>query len=62
MGYTDYQEKSKFSNDFKKMVAACLIKDPTKRPTAAKLLAMSFFKKVCYHYLSSFFPFLSTFS
>ncbi|WRX28865.1 hypothetical protein QQP08_021352 [Theobroma cacao] len=34
----------KFSKSFKDMVAMCLVKDQTKRPTAEKLLKHSFFK------------------
>ncbi|XP_017979781.1 PREDICTED: serine/threonine-protein kinase fray2 [Theobroma cacao] len=34
----------KFSKSFKDMVAMCLVKDHTKRPTAEKLLKHSFFK------------------
>ena len=30
---------------FKEMIANCLVKDPTKRPTAKKLLKHSFFKQ-----------------
>lgn len=40
---TDKQRK-KFSKAFKDMVALCLHQDPTKRPTAGKLLKHSFFK------------------
>ncbi|VAI56131.1 unnamed protein product [Triticum turgidum subsp. durum] len=36
----------KFSNSFKRMIGACLIKDPSKRPTAQMLLQLPFFKKV----------------
>ncbi|XP_047076469.1 serine/threonine-protein kinase BLUS1-like [Lolium rigidum] len=36
----------KFSNAFKRMIGACLIKDPSKRPTAQMLLELPFFKKV----------------
>ncbi|PNT66019.1 hypothetical protein BRADI_3g05890v3 [Brachypodium distachyon] len=36
----------KFSNSFKRMIGACLIKDPSKRPTAQMLLELPFFKKV----------------
>lgn len=33
-----------FQQSFKEMVAMCLVKDQTKRPTAEKLLKHSFFK------------------
>lgn len=32
------------AQSFKEMIAMCLVKDPTKRPTAEKLLRHSFFK------------------
>lgn len=41
----DYDRDKKFSKLFKEMVAMCLVKDPTKRPTAEKLLKHSFFKQ-----------------
>jgi serine/threonine-protein kinase OSR1/STK39 len=31
---------------FKRMIGACLIKDPSKRPTVQMLLELPFFKKV----------------
>ncbi|GAV68718.1 Pkinase domain-containing protein [Cephalotus follicularis] len=40
----DYDRDKKFSKSFKEMVAMCLVKDPTKRPTAEKLMKHSFFK------------------
>ncbi|KAL8545820.1 hypothetical protein ACS0TY_005806 [Phlomoides rotata] len=40
----DYERDKKFSKSFKEMVAACLVKDPKKRPTSEKLLKHSFFK------------------
>ncbi|CAA7054558.1 unnamed protein product [Microthlaspi erraticum] len=40
----DYDRDKKFSKSFKEMVALCLVKDQTKRPTAKKLLKHSFFK------------------
>ncbi|XP_057478431.1 serine/threonine-protein kinase BLUS1-like isoform X2 [Actinidia eriantha] len=40
----DYDRDKKFSKSFKEMVAICLVKDQTKRPTAEKLLKHSFFK------------------
>lgn len=36
---------SKFSKTFRKMIAECLKKDPTERPTAKQLLKHDFFKK-----------------
>ncbi|KAE9589691.1 hypothetical protein Lal_00021569 [Lupinus albus] len=40
----DYDRDRKFSKSFKEMVAMCLVKDQTKRPSADKLLKHSFFK------------------
>uniref|UniRef100_A0A6V7QV31 Protein kinase domain-containing protein n=1 Tax=Ananas comosus var. bracteatus TaxID=296719 RepID=A0A6V7QV31_ANACO len=40
----DYDRDRRFSKSFKEMVAMCLAKDQTKRPTAEKLLKHSFFK------------------
>ncbi|GAB2278096.1 hypothetical protein Dimus_012793 [Dionaea muscipula] len=40
----DYERDKKFSKSFKEMVAACLVKDPKKRPTSEKLLKHHFFK------------------
>ncbi|XP_074317606.1 serine/threonine-protein kinase BLUS1-like [Silene latifolia] len=40
----DYDRDKKFSKAFKEMVAMCLVKDQSKRPTAEKLLKHSFFK------------------
>ncbi|XXG51755.1 hypothetical protein AAC387_Pa03g0254 [Persea americana] len=40
----DYERDKKFSKSFKHMIAACLVKDPSKRPSAKKLLKHSFFK------------------
>nr|XP_027072726.1 serine/threonine-protein kinase OSR1-like [Coffea arabica] len=40
----DYDRDKKFSKPFKEMVAMCLVKDLTKRPTAEKLLKHSSFK------------------
>ncbi|KAL2976336.1 hypothetical protein AAZX31_13G002000 [Glycine max] len=40
----DYDRDKKFSKYFKEMVAMCLVKDQTKRPSAEKLLKHSFFK------------------
>ncbi|GAV60885.1 Pkinase domain-containing protein [Cephalotus follicularis] len=37
-------EDKKFSKSFKEMVAACLVKDPKKRPTAEMLLKHRFFR------------------
>ncbi|KAI9108437.1 hypothetical protein K1719_020628 [Acacia pycnantha] len=42
----DYDRDKKFSKSFKEMVAMCLVKDQTKRPSAEKLLKHSFFKNV----------------
>ncbi|KXG40350.1 serine/threonine-protein kinase OSR1-like isoform X2 [Sorghum bicolor] len=42
----DYDRDKRFSKSFKEMVAMCLVKDQTKRPTAEKLLKHSFFKNV----------------
>ncbi|XP_073011117.1 uncharacterized protein [Typha latifolia] len=41
----DYERDRKFSRHFKQMVAMCLVKDPSKRPTAHKLLKQPFFKQ-----------------
>ncbi|KAI4366857.1 hypothetical protein MLD38_022670 [Melastoma candidum] len=41
----DYERDKRFSSSFKEMVAACLVKDPKKRPTAEKLLKHTFFKR-----------------
>ncbi|CAK9169322.1 unnamed protein product [Ilex paraguariensis] len=40
----DYDRDKRFSKSFKEMVAMCLVKDQTKRPTVEKLLKHSFFK------------------
>ncbi|KAJ7954753.1 Protein kinase [Quillaja saponaria] len=47
--FSDYEKQQKdknkkFSKTFKDMVAACLDQDPSKRPSAEKLLKHSFFK------------------
>ncbi|XP_060180165.1 serine/threonine-protein kinase BLUS1-like isoform X1 [Lycium barbarum] len=42
----DYDRDKKFSKSFREMVAMCLVKDQTKRPTAERLLKHTFFKKV----------------
>ncbi|XP_057959152.1 serine/threonine-protein kinase BLUS1 [Malania oleifera] len=48
--FSDYEKnrestkKQKFSKSFKDMVASCLDQDPSKRPSAEKLLKHSFFK------------------
>ncbi|KAL2454511.1 Protein kinase superfamily protein [Abeliophyllum distichum] len=41
----DYERDKKFSKSFKQMIASCLVKDPSKRPSAKKLLRHSFFKQ-----------------
>lgn len=41
----DYDRDRRFSKSFKELVAMCLVKDQTKRPTAEKLLKHSFFKQ-----------------
>ncbi|KAA8530234.1 hypothetical protein F0562_004943 [Nyssa sinensis] len=41
----DYERDKRFSKSFKEMVAACLVKDPKKRPSAEKLLKHHFFKQ-----------------
>ncbi|KAG9449949.1 hypothetical protein H6P81_009914 [Aristolochia fimbriata] len=40
----DYERDRRFSKSFKEMVAACLVKDPKKRPSSEKLLKHHFFK------------------
>ncbi|XP_021853814.1 uncharacterized protein [Spinacia oleracea] len=40
----DYERDKRFSKSFKDMVAACLVKDPKKRPTSEKLFKHPFFK------------------
>ncbi|KAL8475464.1 hypothetical protein ACS0TY_028209 [Phlomoides rotata] len=40
----DYERDRRFSKSFKEMVAACLVKDPKKRPSSEKLLKHPFFK------------------
>ena len=41
----DYDRDKNFSKSFKEMIAMCLVKDQTKRPTAEKLLKHSFFRQ-----------------
>ncbi|CAI8601536.1 unnamed protein product [Vicia faba] len=41
----DYESDRKFSKSFKQMIACCLVKDPSKRPSANRLLKHSFFKQ-----------------
>ncbi|XP_058091616.1 serine/threonine-protein kinase BLUS1 isoform X2 [Magnolia sinica] len=49
----DYERDRRFSKSFKEMVAACLVKDPKKRPTSEKLLKHHFFKQARpYEYLA----------
>lgn len=45
----DYERDKRFSKSFKEMVAACLVKDPKKRPTSEKLLKHHFFKNARSH-------------
>ncbi|XP_047310481.1 serine/threonine-protein kinase BLUS1 isoform X2 [Impatiens glandulifera] len=40
----DYERDKRFSKSFKELVAACLVKDPKRRPSSEKLLKHSFFK------------------
>ncbi|KAL1189838.1 Serine/threonine-protein kinase BLUS1 [Cardamine amara subsp. amara] len=40
----DHERDKKFSKSFKELIAACLVKDPKRRPTSAKLLKHPFFK------------------
>ncbi|KAL2925835.1 Serine/threonine-protein kinase fray2 [Bienertia sinuspersici] len=40
----DYERDKRFSKSFKEMVAACLVKDPKKRPSSEKLYKHPFFK------------------
>ncbi|KAG0579163.1 hypothetical protein M758_4G077900 [Ceratodon purpureus] len=53
----DLERDRRFSKSFKEMIAMCLVKDPSKRPTAEKLLRHSFFKHartpdyICRHIL-----------
>ncbi|XP_019155771.1 PREDICTED: serine/threonine-protein kinase BLUS1-like [Ipomoea nil] len=41
----DYERDKKFSKSFKQMIASCLVKEPSKRPSAKKLSKHSFFKQ-----------------
>eukprot|EP00268_Persea_americana_P062219 TRINITY_DN7962_c0_g1_i12.p1 TRINITY_DN7962_c0_g1~~TRINITY_DN7962_c0_g1_i12.p1 ORF type:complete len:710 (-),score=165.67 TRINITY_DN7962_c0_g1_i12:304-2433(-) len=41
----DYERDKRFSKSFKDLVAACLVKDPKKRPSSEKLLKHHFFKR-----------------
>ncbi|KAJ8536150.1 hypothetical protein K7X08_034551 [Anisodus acutangulus] len=41
----DYERDKKFTKSFKQMIASCLVKDPSKRPSAKKLLKHPFFKQ-----------------
>ncbi|THU57542.1 hypothetical protein C4D60_Mb03t04620 [Musa balbisiana] len=41
----DYESDKKFSKSFRDMIAMCMVKDPSKRPTAHKLLKQPFFKQ-----------------
>nr|XP_029121886.1 serine/threonine-protein kinase BLUS1 isoform X2 [Elaeis guineensis] len=45
----DSKKDKKFSRSFKHMIAMCLVKDPSKRPTAEKLLKQPFFKQARSH-------------
>nr|GEV15655.1 serine/threonine-protein kinase BLUS1-like isoform X1 [Tanacetum cinerariifolium] len=40
----DYERDKRFSKSFKDLVAACLVKDPKKRPSSEKLMKHPFFK------------------
>ncbi|KAG0628450.1 hypothetical protein M758_1G027500 [Ceratodon purpureus] len=40
----DLERDKKFSKSFKEMIAMCLVKEPTRRPSAERLLRHSFFK------------------
>lgn len=40
----DYERDKRFSKSFKELVAACLVKDPKKRPSSEKLFKHHFFK------------------
>lgn len=50
----DYERDKRFNKSFKEMVAACLVKDPKKRPSSEKLLKHTFFQKFArpYEYLA----------
>eukprot|EP00249_Psilotum_nudum_P024744 c29284_g2_i2 orf=901-3231(+) len=58
----DYERDKRFSKAFREMISMCLVKDPSKRPTAEKLLKHSFFKKsksnqyIAQHLLSGLAP------
>lgn len=41
----DYERDKRFSKSFRELVAACLVKDPKKRPSSEKLLKHHFFKQ-----------------
>ncbi|CAH9092131.1 unnamed protein product [Cuscuta epithymum] len=41
----DYERDKKFSKSFKQMIGSCLVKEPSKRPSAKRLLKHSFFKQ-----------------
>ncbi|KAH7658725.1 Non-specific serine/threonine protein kinase protein [Dioscorea alata] len=41
----DYERDKRFSKSFRELVAACLVKDPKKRPSSEKLLKHPFFFK-----------------
>ncbi|KAJ8560637.1 hypothetical protein K7X08_022497 [Anisodus acutangulus] len=41
----DSERDRKFSKSFRQMIASCLVKDPSKRPSAKKLLKHPFFKQ-----------------
>ena len=53
---------SYYVQSFKEMIAMCLVKEPSKRPTAEKLLRHSFFKHartpdyICKHVLDGLPP------
>ncbi|KAL9857479.1 putative protein kinase STE-STE20-Fray family [Arabidopsis thaliana] len=54
--FPNYEEDTKFSKSFRELVAACLIEDPEKRPTASQLLEYPFLQQtLSTEYLASTF-------